>query len=62
MRWTINGQVVREHPNYINSKDLYMLMSWDIGSNWPGKTDSSTKWPAEVLIDYVRIYQPATTN
>lgn len=62
MRWTINGQVVREHPNYINSKDLYMLMLWDIGSNWPSKTDSSTKWPAEVLIDYVRIYQPATTN
>ena len=62
MRWTINGKVVREHPNYITGKNLYMLMSWEIGSNWPGKPDGSTKWPAEILVDYVRIYRSDSSS
>jgi serralysin len=62
MRWTINGKVVREHPNFITGKNLYMLMSWEIGSNWPGKPNGSTKWPAEVLVDYVRIYRSDSSS
>jgi Domain of unknown function (DUF4082)/Glycosyl hydrolases family 16/Bacterial Ig domain len=59
MRWTINGEVVREHPNYITNRNLYFLITWDIASNWPGDPDASTDWPAEVLVDYVRVYRPA---
>jgi hypothetical protein len=62
MRWTINDKIVREHPNYITSKKLYMLMSWEIGGKWPGTPDASTKWPAEVLVDYVRIYRPGSSS
>jgi hypothetical protein len=56
MRWTVDGKVVREHQNYFSDKRLYLLTSWEIGSNWPGKPDASTPWPAEVEIDYVRVY------
>jgi len=57
MRWTCEGQVVREQPSYIADKDLYFLISWEIGSKWPGSPDTSTPWPAEVEIDRVRIYR-----
>jgi Domain of unknown function (DUF4082)/Glycosyl hydrolases family 16 len=58
MRWTIDGKTVREHANYLTSRNLYFLVTWDIASNWPGNPDSTTRWPAEVAIDYVRIYRP----
>ena len=57
MRWTVDGNVVRESPNLVtNNKALYPLITWEIGSNWPGDPDASTPWPAEVEIDYVRVY------
>jgi len=56
MRWTVDGQVVREQASCIGDKPLHVLISWEIGSRWPGEPDSSTTWPAEVEIDYVRAY------
>ncbi len=57
MRWTCEGRVVREQASYITDKDLYPLVSWEIGSKWPGPTDASTPWPAEAELDHVRIYR-----
>lgn len=57
MRWTVNGMMVREHNNY-TQKDLYLLMSWEVGTHWAGATSTSTVWPGQVSIDYVRIYRP----
>lgn len=57
MRWLIDGKVIRTHANYLPSKPLYPLLSWDIDSNWPGKPDQTTPWPGEVEIDYVRVYK-----
>jgi beta-glucanase (GH16 family) len=60
MRWTVDGSVVREHSNLIADKSLYMLISWEVGSAWPGSPDGTSPWPAEVEIDYVRVYAKAT--
>lgn len=57
MRWLIDGKVIRSHANYLPSKPLYPLLSWEIGSNWPGDPNQTTPWPAEVEIDYVRVYK-----
>jgi Glycosyl hydrolases family 16 len=57
MRWTVNGAVVREHENLVNDRELYILLSWEIANRWTGPPTSSTRWPAQVSVDYVRIYQ-----
>lgn len=57
MRWTCEGRLVREQPNFVNDKEFYFLISWEIGSKWPGPTDASTPWPGEIEVDYVRIYR-----
>jgi len=62
MRWLLDGQVVLEKPNYINEKSLYFLMSWEIGGQWAGEPDATTTWPAEVLVDYVRIFRPSESQ
>jgi hypothetical protein len=57
MRWFCEGRLVREQASYIADKELYLLVSWEIGSKWPGPTDASTPWPAEVELDHVRIHR-----
>lgn len=57
MRWLIDGKVIRSHANYLPAKPLHPLISWEIGSNWPGKPDQTTPWPAEAEIDYIRVYK-----
>lgn len=34
----------------------FIILNLAIGGNWPGAPDSSTPWPSQMLIDYVRIY------
>lgn len=34
----------------------FIIMNLSIGGSWPGSPDSSTPFPSEMLIDYVRIY------
>jgi len=57
MIWTIDGKQVRRHTANIGAKPMYPLFSWEVGSNWPGWIDSSTPWPAEVVVDYLRVYE-----
>jgi hypothetical protein len=28
-----------------------------VGGDWPGDPDSSTRFPADMLVDYVRVYE-----
>jgi hypothetical protein len=57
MRWYTDGQIVREHANYITDKQMYFLATWEVGGSWEGKPDGTTPWPGEVEIDYVRVYK-----
>lgn len=34
----------------------FLLLNLAIGGDWPGAPDASTKFPAEMQVDYVRIY------
>lgn len=34
----------------------FIILNLAIGGSWPGSPDSSTQFPSEMLVDYVRIY------
>ena len=34
----------------------FIILNLAIGGNWPGAPDSSTMFPSEMLVDYVRLY------
>jgi beta-glucanase (GH16 family) len=36
---------------------FYFLLNLAIGGSWPGPPNASTASPAEMLVDYVRVYQ-----
>ena len=39
--------------------DFHLLLNLAVGGNWPGSPDSTTEFPQELIVDYVRVYQAA---
>lgn len=45
---------VYDHP-------FFILLNVAVGGGWPGSPDATTVFPQTMLVDYVRVYQPAKT-
>ncbi len=43
-------------------KPFFLLLNLAVGGNWPGSPDSSTPFPAQMLVDYVRVYQASSAD
>lgn len=41
---------------------FYMILNLAIGGSWPGNPDATTLFPDTLSVDYVRVYQKATTS
>ncbi|MBU1097601.1 MAG: glycosyl hydrolase family 16 [Ignavibacteriae bacterium HGW-Ignavibacteriae-2] len=35
----------------------FIILNLAVGGNWPGNPDMTTKWPQEMIVDYVRVYE-----
>ncbi|HSC45057.1 MAG TPA: glycoside hydrolase family 16 protein [Candidatus Acidoferrum sp.] len=47
--WRPAGQWTFDHP-------FFILLNVAVGGAWPGSPDSTTQFPQEMLVDYVRVY------
>src|SRR4051812_466582 len=53
-----DGQEVYRTPTPADlNKPMYMIANLAIGGTWPGDADSTTRFPAQMNIDYIRAYQ-----
>jgi beta-glucanase (GH16 family) len=64
IKWSVDGVQYREAniQNSINSteefhRSFFLLLNLAVGGNWPGSPDSATAFPAQLTVDYVRVYQ-----
>src|SRR5260370_19824109 len=48
-QWPAGGSCVFDHP-------FFILLNVAVGGNWPGSPDSTTVFPPQMLVDYVRVY------
>lgn len=39
------------------NKDFHLLFNLAVGGNWPGSPNAETVFPAEMVVDYVRVYE-----
>lgn len=39
------------------NKPFFILLNLAVGGDWPGNPDSTTQFPQQMLVDYVRVYQ-----
>lgn len=66
IKWFVDGiqyHVASLTPNYLTElkKDFFLLLNIAVGGNWPGYPDSSTRFPQQMQVDYVRVYQKDTS-
>jgi beta-glucanase (GH16 family) len=45
------------HEAWVFNAPFYMLLNLTVGGNWPGAPASSSEFPQQMLVDYVRVYQ-----
>lgn len=69
IKWFIDGVQYHEAniANNINSTDefhrpFFIILNMAVGGDWPGFVIDESKLPAEMRVDYVRVYQLSTTS
>lgn len=46
----VKGDWVFEHP-------FFVILNLAVGGGWPGNPDAATRYPQQMLVDYVRVYR-----
>jgi beta-glucanase (GH16 family) len=46
-----------QDADHIPHEPMYILINLAVGGKWPGSPDSSTGLPADLLVDYVRVWR-----
>ncbi|MFD2166633.1 family 16 glycosylhydrolase [Thalassotalea euphylliae] len=44
------------------NQSFHLLLNMAVGGNWPGSPDAATQFPAQMLVDYVRVYECDADN
>ena len=55
--WYFDGQLVDKEPTPADlHQPMYIIANLAVGGYWPGNPDSTTPFPAQMKIDYIRAY------
>ena len=65
IRWYVDGQFYeRRTPadlpagkQWVYNKPFFLLLNLAVGGDWPDNPDQTTRFPAVMAVDYVRVYQ-----
>ena len=47
---------------WVFDKPFFLILNLAVGGDWPGPPDLSTRFPQEMLVDYVRVYERASPS
>lgn len=62
--WSVDGEDyltltpddLPDPGDWVFEQDMHVLLNVAVGGDWPGSPDASTAFPAEMVVDYVRIF------
>jgi beta-glucanase (GH16 family) len=54
--WYIDGVRQAETTEHVPAEPMFILANLAVGGKWPGYPDTTTKFPAYMDIDYIRVY------
>ncbi|NNF00957.1 MAG: cellulase family glycosylhydrolase [Pyrinomonadaceae bacterium] len=65
IRWYVDGEHYQtrnpsdlpNNTNWVYEHPFFILLNLAVGGRWPKDPNKSTKFPAEMLVDYVRVYE-----
>jgi beta-glucanase (GH16 family) len=55
--WSIDGVVRFTSTTNIPQDPMYLILNLAVGGNWPGNPDATTKFPQELVVDWVRAFR-----
>lgn len=63
--WTLDGKAyfpalrsrLKRGQRWAFDHPFYILLNLAVGGSWPGPPNSGTQFPAQMLIDWIRVYQ-----
>ena len=58
LTWYVDGTQRAQTSEHVPAEPMYLLANLAVGGAWPGYPDASTPFPAQLDIDYIRIYAP----
>ena len=68
IRWYMDGTLYYQLniANGVNGTEefqapFYLILNLAVGGNWPGYPDQTTVFPAEMKVDYIRVYEADPT-
>ena len=56
LKWLIDGKVTQQTTSNVPNVPMYLILNLAVGGNWPGDPTAATKFPAEMLVDWVRLW------
>jgi beta-glucanase (GH16 family) len=68
MRWYVDDRLYATQTQWHTDaapypapfdQNFHLILNVAVGGNWPGYPDATTPFPGQMLVDYVRVYQPA---
>lgn len=54
---TIKAAMLAPTETWVFDKPYFLLLNLAVGGNWPGSPDASTTFPANLTVDYVRVFR-----
>ncbi|MFY7871477.1 MAG: glycoside hydrolase family 16 protein [Limnohabitans sp.] len=63
--WLLDGQpyhrltpeLLPRGTSWVFERDFFLILNLAVGGDWPGSPDATTAFPAQMLVDWVRIYK-----
>lgn len=65
IRWYVDVYETRtpadlpQGTTWVYDHPFFILLNVAVGGQWPGNPDSTTTFPQQMIVDYVRVYAPA---
>ncbi|HEY2518139.1 MAG TPA: family 16 glycosylhydrolase, partial [Polyangiaceae bacterium] len=56
--WSVTPSKLPAGASWVWDRPFFIILNFAVGGNWPGNPDGSTTWPQQMLVDYVRVYEP----
>jgi len=56
LTWYVDGVPVASTRDNVPAEPMFILANLAVGGVWPGYPDASTRFPARMQIDYIRVY------
>jgi beta-glucanase (GH16 family) len=54
---TVGPEIQQRGWSSVFDRPFHLLLNLAVGGNWPGSPDASTRFPATLLVDWVRVYE-----